>query len=520
MTNENSNGKKRIPPTSSSESGPNAKQFNQRPAPSSSGQAASRPADHPQWREYLQSRHILKPAIAAGAWVEHSGYYGRNCLVWYEKRRDGSGGARRRRFINPPVINGHEMGKSLWFSGEKTDEPFHYIGPLDELKAAIAGSGGIIYIVEGEIDVWSMHALGLPNTVGIYGIDHIPKDIASILDELGVAKTVYLADNDQAGERGASKLRALLRDAGWKGKEEYRQVKGPGIPAKGDANDLLCHHYPDLAAARAALEALPKFLLEIESKPAPRISVPGGYNDPRFDAIKEAVRSVLDVHDYGHKGFSKKFFRCLDPQHEDPVASAQWHKNGFCHCHGCGKNFNATQMADWLAIPSRALLGRRHQFRPADPIDLNAVPRELESASPPPFYDEPPDSLIRLMNKCYTTMHSSLYYVISRLRSAGHLPEGFTVQELIEAAPLVGCELKDRAIYDNFEEARHSDDHPFIAKFDPSESAQSRNCKFRLRPTDDVEDRLRRCNRFRVYEKEFQTSRTGRRIFRFHRSSQ
>jgi len=121
--------------------------------------------------------------------------------------------------------------------------------------------------------------------------------------------------------------------------ENLRQ--GGGIPHKGDANNLLCHHYPDLAAARAALEALPTFLPQIESKPALKISVPGGYNDPRWDAVKEAVRIALNVHDYNRKGFSKKKFRCLDLQHEDPEASANWHRDGFCHCFGCGKDFNA-----------------------------------------------------------------------------------------------------------------------------------------------------------------------------------
>ena len=460
-------------------------------------------ADHPQWRDHLDSRHILEAVIEAGIQVERDPKTGQDALVLREKRRDGSPGAVRLRFLPSASSNG-KGPKVIWQpAGAKSDELFYYTVTLAELKRLIAEADGLLYIVEGEVDVWSLIRLLIRNAVGTYSASDIPPDIASILDELGVRKIIYLADNDKAGDDGAAKLAALLLQAGWKGEAEFRKVRGEGIPHKGDANNLLCHHYPDLAAARAALDALPTFLPEIEPEPVPKISIADGYNDPRFDAIKEAVRIALDAHDYGHKGFSKKKFRCLDPQHEDHEASANWHRDGFCHCFGCGKDFNAVQMAEWLGIPWRALLGRRRQFRPADPIDLSAAPRELESARG--FYDEPPDSLIRLMNKCYTTMHSSLYYVISRLRSAGHLPEGFTVQELINAAPLVGCELKARAIYDNFEEARHGDDHPIIAKFDPSEDAQSRNCKFSLRPTHDIYDQLRRCNRFRVYEKEFQT---------------
>ncbi len=255
-----------------------------------------------------------------------------------------------------------------------------------------------------------------------------------------------------------------------------------------------------ISRARSALEALPAFLPQIESKPVPSIPIPSGDNDPRWDAIKLAVRIALDVHDYNRKGFSKKHFRCPDPQHEDPGPSANWHRDGFCHCFGCGKDFNAKEMAEFLHIPWRALLGGRRQIPSADKIDLNAAPRDSEAASAPPYYNEPPDSLLRLFNRYYSTMRSSLYYNAARLRTAALLPEAFSVQEFIDAARALGCELKERAIYDNFEEARHGDDHPFTAKFDPSENAQSRDCIFRLRPAEDFQDPLRRSNRFRVYE--------------------
>ncbi len=208
--------------------------------------------DHPEWLAYLTARRIIKPALAAGAWIEYNDYYGRYCLVWHEKRRDDSRGARRRRFIDPPTINGNKIGKSIWFSGEKTDEPFHYVGTLAELIHAIALAHGEVHIVEGEFGVWSLRPLSIRNAIGIYGSTNIPKDIAALLDELGVKKFVYYADNDKVGEQGAAKLLALLLEAGWPGEAEYRQFSGPGIPEKGDANDLLCHHYPDLSAARAA----------------------------------------------------------------------------------------------------------------------------------------------------------------------------------------------------------------------------------------------------------------------------
>lgn len=353
------------------------------------------------------------------------------------------------------------------------------------------------------MDVLSQHALGIANVIGSYSATNIPPDIASILDELGVSKLIYYADNDKADDAGASKLAKLLLQSGWQGEAEFRKVSGLGIPDKGDINDLLCHHYPDLAAARAALEALPAFLPQIESQPAPKISAPRGYNDPRWDAVKEAIRLALGVTDYNHKGFSKKHFRCLDRQHDDPGPSANWHRDGFCHCFGCGKDFNAKEMAEFLHIPWRALLGVQPQRPPSDPIDLNTAPDQLETLSTPILFERAPDSFLRLLNKTHSTMYAALFYFAVQLRSADLLPKGFSLGEFIQAAWPLGCELGERTIYDNFETARHGDDHPLFAKRDPSENAQSWNCKFRLRSAADIRQRLLRCIRFRVYEEEF-----------------
>ena len=162
------------------------------------------------------------------------------------------------------------------------------------------------------------------------------------------------------------------------------------------------------------------------------------------------------------RGLSKKHFRCPDPQHEHRGASANWHKDGFCYCFGCGENFKAKELAEWQSIPWRTLVGIQPQIRLSGNIELNAAPRRLETANAPRFYDEPPDSWLRLPNKAYSTMHSALYYYATRLRSAGLLPEALSVQEFVNAARKPGCELNDRAVYDNFEAARHGDDNPLF----------------------------------------------------------
>ena len=95
--------------------------------------------DHPEWSAYLANRHILAPAIAAGAWVEREEGAGQDVLVWREKRQDGNPGATRRRLLEQVTTNGTKQPNARWqFGGQKTDEPFHYVGTLDEFKGEIA----------------------------------------------------------------------------------------------------------------------------------------------------------------------------------------------------------------------------------------------------------------------------------------------------------------------------------------------------------------------------------------------
>ena len=179
--------------------------------------------DHPEWSAYLADRHILESAIAARAWVERDDQARQDVLVWRETRRDGSPGATRRRLLKPVSINGEKQAKVRWqFAGQKTDEPFNHIGTLDELKGAIADAGGTVTIVEGEFGVCSFHTMGIRNVIGIYGITTIPKDIASLFDELGVTRFIYYVDNDKAGEDGASNLWTQVRGT-WHTGQRRRQ---------------------------------------------------------------------------------------------------------------------------------------------------------------------------------------------------------------------------------------------------------------------------------------------------------
>ena len=163
------------------------------------GRRKQRIQDHAQWSAYLAKRRILDQAIAVGAWIEYSDYYGRYSLVWHEKRRDGSRGARRRRFIDPPVIKGKALGKSIWFPGEL----FHYLASIDELKHEIAHAGGALNIVEGEIGVSSMHCPGISKAVGSYGISNIA-DMSKVAPPIQQLQERVQAAMDEAAAENAA----------------------------------------------------------------------------------------------------------------------------------------------------------------------------------------------------------------------------------------------------------------------------------------------------------------------------
>ena len=385
----------------------------------------------------------------------------------------------------------------------KTDEPFYYIGTLDDLKRAIKAAGARLYIVEGEVDVWSLRALGIHNVIGTYSATSIPKEIDEIFTELGVLSFVYLADNDDAGEIGASNLRTLLHESVWGGAGEYRKVAGPGIPDKGDANDLLCHHYPDISAARAALDALPPFEPNLKRKQTAKPAAATDDSREGWDAVNQAITDELGLiaSDFKANGYTRKNFHCLNPQHEDRNASAGWSRDGNYNCFVCGK-IHSWQVAEWLNIDWRALLRPRPQIASSTALDLNAVP-QADGETARLSFEQAPDSWLRLLRKFYKPIEAVLFLYVLRALKDGALTERFTRQELFKALPPVGCKVDQGAIYDVFQETSKHDNHALFVKIDPGQESGSRYCKFGLRPLEDIKHRLIHDIRLRVYEKKF-----------------
>ena len=84
------------------------------------------------------------------------------------------------------------------------------------------------------------------------------------------------------------------------------------------------------------------------------------------------------------------------------------------------------------------------------------------------------------------------------------MARGFLIDELIEALRPLGCNLKEGTIKKFFKtDVFEDDNHPFFRKVDPGDDSRLWNCKFQLRPLDDIKRRLAHDIHLRVYEEQF-----------------
>ena len=224
------------------------------------------------------------------------------------------------------------------------------------------------------------------------------KDIATIFNELGVAGFVYFADNDKSGEDGASNLSTRLHEAHWPGDQDYRKFEGPGIPDKGDANDLLCHHFPDISQARTALAALPRFSTSHKA-------TDGTYNHPgrlttaskagMLSRKPSALPWALALKTSNRKGFQQEYSAALNhgimkTKHRAPLGT----RTDSITCFGCGETLNAKHSGGAtryrLARPAQApaadhLLARTSTWMP--PLS------RIQAEQTPLSFDERPGYL-------------------------------------------------------------------------------------------------------------------------------
>ena len=77
-----------------------------------------------------------------------------------------------------------------------------------EAKKAIREAGGVVILVEGEVDVWQMSAFGFENTCGTFGTS-FGEDGLNFLADRGINEAIILPDGDEGGRKLAARMSRL-----------------------------------------------------------------------------------------------------------------------------------------------------------------------------------------------------------------------------------------------------------------------------------------------------------------------
>lgn len=275
-----------------------------------------------------------------------------------------------------------------------------YFSP--SIQKAVQAGQGILYIVEGEKDVLTMLAAGIPNVLTwVNGAKSIPKQLLDILQSLGVSQIIHIPDLDKPGEASAKKLAKLLRGQNI----AYKAIKLPAeLGQKGDINDLwkLCEFNPE--QFWATLQKLVEESILIEQAAN---SNNGGWQEPvrgktkrnnqssGWNDIIPEIERKLNVKSYKQNGWSEKV---LCPFHDDHNPSAEWHSEKYIlHCFTCGEDFLAKDVAKKLGIEWKNKASNKSQQSNSSEQTKSTGSRSrvgLTEDEAPPTHDEMGDMLL------------------------------------------------------------------------------------------------------------------------------
>jgi DNA primase len=131
-----------------------------------------------------------------------------------------------------PIFN--ILGNISAFTGRHTTGgiPKYYIFPR---KAALplypSGSNnykGSVILVEGIFDVINLYDKGLTNAICCFGVNNVNEDKLSLLKLQGIDFIYVFLDGDEAGQKGAKKIKSLCEKIGLPTKNIYIENTDPG----------------------------------------------------------------------------------------------------------------------------------------------------------------------------------------------------------------------------------------------------------------------------------------------------
>ena len=243
----------------------------------------------------------------------------------------------RRRHVNPKSFSwGTRVTDGL---SKRHPEGKYYFHPN-----IIKITDGIVYMVEGETSLMTMYAANVPNSIGAYGCSDVPLSLATDMKAIGCQELRVIVDNDKPG-RGLAKLaRKYLMRSGiiFKPLSLERLVTN-----KGDVNDLWQSCGFNRLKFHECIYNLPSLKLPPYIKPKPRIMNVQD-NSEGFARLREEIARRLPENMYKQNGYTKNF-NCINPEHDDDVASAGFHLERGYKCFACGKRHDV-QVSQWVGI--------------------------------------------------------------------------------------------------------------------------------------------------------------------------
>jgi|GEM_PF-2414220 len=285
---------------------------------------------------HLERRGIADPAKRAGWCV----YTCKNQAGWAYPIHDPFTGEQ----IATRWKSAESGGMKYGWIPNKPDSPLADWYILPETTDAIANASGTAYLANGEPSLLSYHAAGIHNVIATTLSEvAIPKNLLTMLADLGISRLLYPVDNDAAGEKSAINWRDALRESAI----DFEAFSwGEDAPEKADANDIWIEleFNPDTFIAH--LTNLTALSLPVP-EPKPQFDIRDFEQTPQ--GLIDTLAAALGVTRWKSNGWARK--NISSPFREDKHPSATFNRDsGVLHDFGTGESYSPTQIAEQLGI--------------------------------------------------------------------------------------------------------------------------------------------------------------------------
>lgn len=307
------------------------------------------------WRTWLELRGISEDTSRAAKIKGHEK------TGWqYPIFNPDTGKTVAKRFKSFPdfVLEGIDKGKDVpkyrWIKG-KPDGVDWYTLATDGLSEAVAVARGVLWIANGEPDVWALHSAGRPNAAcTLLGEGNLPATFTEDVLSWDVREIRMAPDLDDKGTMHAAKIAAALKDT-------TISVVVYELPTDlGDAGDIgkawIEHNDYGEGDFESSLRSLP--VIDVEELAQDTASKQGSDENVHFELPDDFIADIeygLGVNHFSPDGWSEAF-PCPLKHHEkdSKQPAAHWHRDKHIlkcfKCHGEHDHALAKEVGEVLGI--------------------------------------------------------------------------------------------------------------------------------------------------------------------------